>query len=158
MKTNVPVSIALLLITLFSCSPKTPLKEINSTKSNNDELLLLNPSIKRVECGGYWHQNGASGQYRVVVICGGYEHVRCSLYLQWVQEGSIDKQKESILSSILIGEISGIGYDLSPSFESSNGKTKVIVRGQADFQKEAEIFTIEPISIGKYAIEARNQR
>jgi hypothetical protein len=50
------------------------------------DSLSLDPSVAHVVTGGSWSSGTASGQYRIVVRTGGWEHVVSELYIQWLQE------------------------------------------------------------------------
>lgn len=73
----------------------------------------LPDSVTAVQKGGYWELNGSEGNYRAVVVCGGMEHVRCDLYIQWLEAG---EPVSKIISTVKVKEIEKDTY----SFETGS--------------------------------------
>ncbi|MCP4936681.1 MAG: hypothetical protein GY927_21385 [bacterium] len=67
-------------------------------------VTSLAADISTVEAGGYWSRGSSEGFYRVIVKAAGVEHVKHSLFLQWIKT-NIEKGSYSVVKSVSIKEI-----------------------------------------------------
>lgn len=61
-------------------------------------------NIDSVNSGGYWEYGGKSGEYRVVVVSDGWEHVHSRVYLQWIAADE-NKHSFSLAATVPIDKI-----------------------------------------------------
>jgi hypothetical protein len=64
-------------------------------------------TVTRVVSGSYWEAGSTRGTYRIVVACAGWEHVGCSVQVQWIGEMAKTSSLEIVKSLPLEGEPDG---------------------------------------------------
>ena len=57
--------------------------------------------------GGSWHADSSRGQYRVLVLTGGFEHMVSEFHLQWVSDPGMS-DSAAVLRSVPIDEVNGV--------------------------------------------------
>jgi hypothetical protein len=72
------------------------------------EVLRLDPSIAYVATGGSWSAESNSGQYRVIVRSGGFEHVVSELFVQWLRDPRSSDDSAMVVRAIEVESLSGI--------------------------------------------------
>jgi hypothetical protein len=61
--------------------------------------LSVPANVRSVATGGRWHDGKRDGQYRVVVVDDGYEHVWSRVYIQWVARPQDRNDTELIVAT-----------------------------------------------------------
>jgi hypothetical protein len=49
--------------------------------------------------GGGWRLDEEVGRHRVLVYCGGFEHITCSVFVQWIRDPAGSEQGAAIVAS-----------------------------------------------------------
>ena len=61
---------------------------------------LVPANIDNVQTGGYWSGNGDDGQYRVVVVNSGFEHVVSHVYVEWIETPKDSDTEPTVIASV----------------------------------------------------------
>ena len=67
----------------------------------------VDPHVSDVLSGGHFEHSGQSGSLRVLVECGGYEHVQCRVWAQWLIH---QPDGTSVLKAVPVAELNGSGW------------------------------------------------
>ena len=63
--------------------------------------------------GGSWQADSSGGQYRVLVLTGGFEHIVSEFHLQWVRDPSMS-DSAAVIRSVPIDEVNGVSRAQTP--------------------------------------------
>lgn len=107
--------------------------------------ISVSADIREVKSFGQWSANEHYGNYRIVIVNNGYEHVSNTVYLQWI---GTDNDSYQVIESIIISEIS------KDSFYSVRVKSveseKIIFNLVDSHSFEKSELEIIPTEVGKY--------
>jgi hypothetical protein len=87
--------------------------------------------VHSVVSGGYWQSEHASGNYRIVLVNTGFEHVTTRVFVEWVAGPANSATSPSILSSVEpklpFGQnLASLDATLTPL---STGKVRIVLSG-----------------------------
>ena len=90
----------------------------------------IDPTVAAVVSGGQWIDSTSSGQYRVVVRTGGFEHVGSQLAIDWIREPRSVSDTDVVSAHAVITEIPEGIYSLDvPQLTCDSRKCQVVVTG-----------------------------
>ena len=111
--------------------------------------ISVSADIREVKSFGQWSANEQYGNYRIVIVNHGYEHVSNTVYLQWI---STDNDSYKVIKSIIVSELS------KDSFYSVSVKRvepeKIILYLVDSHSFEKSELEIIPVELGKYKANA----
>ena len=76
----------------------------------------LDPSIAYVTTGGGWSTDSSSGQYRVIVRSGGFEHIVSELFIQWLRDPRDSRDSATVVRTVKLESLSGFWALGQPTF------------------------------------------
>ena len=77
---------------------------VNGEEGDEKQLTEIDPAVRYVATGGYWRDKNLSGDYRIVVLAFGEDHLVYETYAQWVYfDGRTGKS--AVLASTKIAEL-----------------------------------------------------
>ena len=89
------------------------------------------PEVDSVVSGGYWESGSDSGQYRVVVVNSGFEHVTSRIIVEWLRgpasTGTAPEVVASVEPKLPFGAgVASLGVTLTPA---GKGKVRIVASG-----------------------------
>lgn len=107
------------------------------------QQITASPEIREIKSFGHWGTDDYEGNYRIVIINKGFEHVSSNVYIEWI---SSDNETYKTVKSILVSEVSGF-YSVRIKKVDSNKAVLYLVDSHSFEKSEVEI---EPTELGKY--------
>ena len=115
------------------------------------QVATLDPWLRTVQGGGSWKAGGKYGDYRLVVIAEGFEHVSTAGYLQWIWANE-DSSTIEVISTVPLKEI-GRGFW---SFGEGDfcylpdGSVELLIPATHSYSLEKETFRFRLGAPGQY--------
>ena len=96
----------------------------------SQESGAIDPAVAAVVSGGSWTSSSSSGQYRVVVRTGGFEHVGSQLAVDWIRDPRSEGDTVLVAAHAVVTEITEGIYSLDvPHLDCRSEKCQVAVTG-----------------------------
>lgn len=111
--------------------------------------ISVSADIREVKSFGQWSANEHYGNYRIVIVNHGYEHVSNTVYLQWI---STDNDSYEVIKSIIISELSKDSF-YSVSVKRVESKKIILYLVDSHSFEKSEL-EITPTEFGKYKASA----
>ena len=94
------------------------------------ELPEVSPLVSSITRGGFWKAGEQDGTYRVILACAGWEHVGCSVAIEWVRPDP-DAMADVIVRRVAItGPPDGWSMAVEElRYDSSSNKTRLRIGG-----------------------------
>ena len=80
------------------------------------QVPSLETSIAYVTTGGGWSADSSSGQYRVIVRSGGFEHIVSELFIQWLRDPRDSRDSATVVRTVVVESLSGSWALGQPTF------------------------------------------
>ena len=139
----------------IACCPVKPTKSTALPNTSEPDLVAMSPYVSQVVTGGRWQEGGQNGQYRLVASCGGWEHVRCEFFLQWVQDPEDQGKDPIVVATIPVLEATN-----RMAFKAQLAITErmvspciITVTSETEHEETPYVIAIRPTGIGKYAVQ-----
>jgi hypothetical protein len=148
-----------LTLVWFVLAP-SPVQTMNedSTKWADAVVASLPLEVADMASGGYWKTDGSDGQYRVVVLTGGREHVSSLVYLQWIENDQA-RQELRVRQTTRIREIAeGFWSVGSPVFTYANKSCEIKLEATHTYSNESVWFVVTPGADGTYRFRKIQRR
>src|SRR5690349_19266139 len=78
---------------------------------SSDTVPQLDPRVYEVATGGQWNAGGQTGSFRVVVLQEGFEEIKYSAFLQWLDEATRTRPAKVVATQNL-GTLAGRCFSL----------------------------------------------
>ena len=123
------------------------------------EAAAISGHVHRVLAGGYWQHGGKEGFFRTVVMAGGAEHVRHTLYIQWLTvAGSEGRYK--VIKTVGVAQINdhARGYILETNVTYPEFKSlQIAVTARTGPRDPVTRFVVSAEADGSYLITKPNR-
>ena len=140
-----------------ACSPTERINNRVTPSSQEQDLSAMSPYVSQVVTGGRWQEGGHEGQYRMVASCGGWEHVRCEFFLQWVQDPEDQGKSPIVIATVPVPEINNRMPYMAKLEITERAVTPCIITVSTanEVEDTPYVIAITPTGIGKYAIKSK---
>ena len=85
----------------------------------------ISPEVKTVESFGYWQNNSDDGNYRLIILSGGFEHVKNFVFIQLIKNDL--ENGFSVLDSVSISEINNASCFIVSDFHITQERTFYLI-------------------------------
>jgi len=114
------------------------------------EVSTLVPSVSSVATGGYWEQGGKRGSYRVIVLNIGWERIRSSVWIQWIEENAAE-QSLRVAATVAVSEIGNLRWSVGvPELVPSKTGTIVRLKAVETHSLRDVLFELSLGEVGRY--------
>jgi hypothetical protein len=145
-----------IILLQISCCPAKPTRGTALPDATEPNLVAMSPYVSQVVTGGRWQEGGHNGQYRMVASCGGWEHVRCEFFLQWVQDPEDQGKDPIVIAMIPVPEATN-----RMAFKAQLAITEravlpciITVTSETEHEEIPFVIAIKPAGIGKYVVQS----